>query len=392
MSRISPQSDYLFVTGDNQDVDHPNGDLDRIIIDGGTMGVRQNPNQLRGEDITWLAELLNARYYCLRYRWISALGFSVTVDAAGEIITKGVFSRIVNRSQVNQILNACSQCSTDLFFIGNSVPTNSVYNAQTTFIDVFGQYLWGTTSGQSFGYPQIAAAPAPLRRADLSSAISTFGPNTRYCRRTISAWTPSIATTPEEYVRQGYAFAVFDTSNMTVTETHDTIGGANPNPDAGYQWDYRMAWNCAASWQGHPTDPSLEKWVGTVDAAEGGGTMKICFAPEAYKIIDSFKIVLHMDYYAYGVNEDGSQALTYDKNSWVISNTSYTIPANGVVTISGFWSAFSDRSLTNYGFDAREPSARPSNPSQDYSRNYYGKTYDQRLHLIIKFKDKYTDE
>lgn len=72
---ISRASDYLFVSGDNIDDEHPHGDLDRIIINGEVMPLRTgntdnvdsdgNPipkqNILRGEDISFLLEAMCER-------------------------------------------------------------------------------------------------------------------------------------------------------------------------------------------------------------------------------------------------------------------------------------------------------------------------------------------
>lgn len=61
---ITDVSEYLFVTGENIDADHPHGDLDRIIIDGDIMPLRtgttltgiSRKNLLRGEDPAFLLE------------------------------------------------------------------------------------------------------------------------------------------------------------------------------------------------------------------------------------------------------------------------------------------------------------------------------------------------
>lgn len=61
---ITDVSEYLFVTGENIDADHPHGDLDRIIIDGDIMPLRtgttltgvSRKNLLRGEDPAFLME------------------------------------------------------------------------------------------------------------------------------------------------------------------------------------------------------------------------------------------------------------------------------------------------------------------------------------------------
>lgn len=53
--------DYKYVIGLNADADHPHGDLDRILIDGNVIGIRDNPYELRGEDITLLFESMIAR-------------------------------------------------------------------------------------------------------------------------------------------------------------------------------------------------------------------------------------------------------------------------------------------------------------------------------------------
>ena len=61
---ITDVSEYLFVTGENIDADHPHGDLDRIIIDGDIMPLRtgttsngvSRKNLLRGEDPAFLYE------------------------------------------------------------------------------------------------------------------------------------------------------------------------------------------------------------------------------------------------------------------------------------------------------------------------------------------------
>lgn len=61
---ITDVSEYLFLTGENIDADHPHGDLDRIIIDGDIMPLRtgttatgvSRKNLLRGEDPAYLYE------------------------------------------------------------------------------------------------------------------------------------------------------------------------------------------------------------------------------------------------------------------------------------------------------------------------------------------------
>ena len=61
---ITDVNEYLFVTGENIDADHPHGDLDRVVIDGDVMPLRTGTNStgmsrkniLRGEDPAFLLE------------------------------------------------------------------------------------------------------------------------------------------------------------------------------------------------------------------------------------------------------------------------------------------------------------------------------------------------
>lgn len=88
------REDYLFVKGDNADAAHPNGDMDRIVIDGGIYGVRDNPNEVRGEDIVYLMEA-----YCARHA-ISGYGDS---GYATEADNKEIFSRRITAAQMNRL-------------------------------------------------------------------------------------------------------------------------------------------------------------------------------------------------------------------------------------------------------------------------------------------------
>lgn len=70
---INNVSEYQFVEGDDIDSSHPHGDLDRIVINGGIMPLRDetlNPSNptnwkkcLRGEDIAFLMEGVKERSY-----------------------------------------------------------------------------------------------------------------------------------------------------------------------------------------------------------------------------------------------------------------------------------------------------------------------------------------
>lgn len=96
---INNVSEYQFVTGQNIDAQHPHGDLDRIIIDGGIMPLRSSSssaastinwkNCLRGEDIAFLYEAA-----CERLRAMSVLYGPSYV---------GSFSREVRADIVNNI-------------------------------------------------------------------------------------------------------------------------------------------------------------------------------------------------------------------------------------------------------------------------------------------------
>lgn len=88
---INNVSEYKLVKGANIDSSHPHGDLDRIIINGGIMPLRDknlkpsNPTNwkkcLRGEDIAFLMEGLNERMSLARttdgYDWMT---FSSKLD------------------------------------------------------------------------------------------------------------------------------------------------------------------------------------------------------------------------------------------------------------------------------------------------------------------------
>lgn len=96
---INNVSEYQFVTGQNIDAQHPHGDLDRIIIDGGIMPLRSSSasaastinwkNCLRGEDIAFLMEAYCERMNAMRYSY----------NNIGEITSQ--FSRIVGSTAVN---------------------------------------------------------------------------------------------------------------------------------------------------------------------------------------------------------------------------------------------------------------------------------------------------
>lgn len=96
---INSASDYQFVTGRNIDAQHPHGDLDRIIINGGIMPLRSSSssasstinwkNCLRGEDIAFLQEAYCERLNAMRVSY----GQSYTSD----------FSRIVEAARVNSV-------------------------------------------------------------------------------------------------------------------------------------------------------------------------------------------------------------------------------------------------------------------------------------------------
>lgn len=78
---ISSPSEYLYVTGANVDADHPHGDMDRVIFDGGVMPLRTGntcrvdsngdpvprKNILRGEDICLLLEAYVERQHLLNF-------------------------------------------------------------------------------------------------------------------------------------------------------------------------------------------------------------------------------------------------------------------------------------------------------------------------------------
>lgn len=61
---VKSADDYIHVYGADVDGEHPHGDLDRIIIDGQIMPLRNDPpnkTPLRGEDIAFLAEAVLER-------------------------------------------------------------------------------------------------------------------------------------------------------------------------------------------------------------------------------------------------------------------------------------------------------------------------------------------
>lgn len=96
---INNVSEYQFVTGQNIDAQHPHGDLDRIIIDGGIMPLRSSSpsaastinwkNCLRGEDIAFLMEACCERMNAM----------SIILDDSHS----RVFGSTVSRYQVDNI-------------------------------------------------------------------------------------------------------------------------------------------------------------------------------------------------------------------------------------------------------------------------------------------------
>lgn len=108
---ISQASDYLFITGEDVDTEHPHGDLDRIILDGEIMPLREgytknvdkdeNPipkkNILRGEDISFLKEA-----YCERRA--AAIGSWPPEIIGGNIMPP--FSRKIDLDQPHDIAMA----------------------------------------------------------------------------------------------------------------------------------------------------------------------------------------------------------------------------------------------------------------------------------------------
>lgn len=72
---VSTAGGYDYVTGADADGEHPHGDLDRIVVDGGIMPLRTGSvsngsgvplaNVLRGEDIAFLIEWANQRIFAV---------------------------------------------------------------------------------------------------------------------------------------------------------------------------------------------------------------------------------------------------------------------------------------------------------------------------------------
>ena len=97
---ISRASDYVFVTGANVDVEHPHGDLDRISITGDIMpNLPLDPYPFRGEDIAFLTEAARERAF-----------------PTFENKTYSTFSRKIQKSQVDFILNTIYDCCANYGF------------------------------------------------------------------------------------------------------------------------------------------------------------------------------------------------------------------------------------------------------------------------------------
>lgn len=91
---IANRSDYVYVTGDISSTD----DLGRylIVVDGGIMTRRQNPEQLRGEDICFLKECVCAR--------LALCGESRSSELRN-------FSRKLSLSQISNLGREYNSCS-----------------------------------------------------------------------------------------------------------------------------------------------------------------------------------------------------------------------------------------------------------------------------------------
>lgn len=115
---ISDVSQYYYVKGEDEDVLHPHGDLDRILIDGSIMPFRDGvkKNVLRGEDIVFLKE-----FCCER---ISAMNGDDSIDRRLRY-----FSRKVTLEQKANLISAVSRMS------GYLAPVNADVSGRWTFAD-----------------------------------------------------------------------------------------------------------------------------------------------------------------------------------------------------------------------------------------------------------------
>ena len=121
---ISDPSEYLYVTGDNIDDDHPFGDMERLrYFDGEVMPLRTGntenfdaagqpipkKNIMRGEDICFLLEALLERASLSPYFNANASWYSTGSGASQKVwVTpaQAIFSRIIDSGFVAMLINA----------------------------------------------------------------------------------------------------------------------------------------------------------------------------------------------------------------------------------------------------------------------------------------------
>lgn len=175
---INNVSEYQLVKGADIDSSHPHGDLDRIIINGGIMPLRDdnlNPSNptnwkkcLRGEDIAFLKEA-----NCERYNAMTAVYGGTRTDQ---------FSRKISRSQVD---NTC-YIITELFrrsgdglwdtaWIKDGVyPTSRVALDSSSigndaFLEAYQGYYYTLSDAQTTEYP---TQDGILRRSTIETMFS----------------------------------------------------------------------------------------------------------------------------------------------------------------------------------------------------------------------------
>lgn len=376
---IPQLSGYIFVDGVDKDADHPHGDLDRILVNGEIMTRRTGDtdrkdkdgnaipraNILRGEDVIFAAECINAREFLSR-------------PGSGAPTT--FFTHRLSKTQMTDICTHFNRLFDNKRLVHPDGLFYNVYFTQNrSFEDVYSYLFWGNRQEAHPVPVPSAYVREPLRKSTILSLVT--GPQTYFRQAWLQSWLDGVDVYPR------WSLMAPATASSYTRDSHG-IGGADPPspyPFTPGQWPILIrGYECLAG------DGGGGRWWGYARSAFlstmswGGTAVRFEWGPILPRIIKSVTPIFTFDVSSYYRNEQGETVVNRGGQAYLVGEKMSGAPTalNMMASISGKIA----RLRSENQMLEREPTGSPTGHefSSSYSIRWTG------MELIVDIADSHT--